>query len=91
MFRVMNCFAVLTIIFSSFFLYHIKSEARRDAALLVTLREDIRKEQEMINVLKAEWSHLDQPRRLQDLAGRYLDLRLLDAHQIIALKDLNEF
>lgn len=38
--------------------------------------------QEDLHVLRAEWSHLNQPHRLRQLAGQYLEIGPLDAKRI---------
>jgi cell division protein FtsL len=35
-----------------------------------------------LHVLRAEWSHLNQPHRLRQLAGQYLEIGPLDAKRI---------
>ena len=52
------------------------------------LRADIRTEREQIAALRAEWSRLDNPARLQGLAQRHTQLRRLDATQFDALANL---
>lgn len=43
------------------------------------IQEDIRS----IHVLKAEWSHLNSPARLRQLASKHIDLNPVKAEQII--------
>lgn len=38
--------------------------------------------EEDIHVLRAEWSHLNQPQRLRQLAGQYLEIGPLDAERV---------
>lgn len=42
-------------------------------------------EKEHIHMLKAEWSHLTEPRRLEALAEKYLDCAPTQPEQIVAL------
>lgn len=88
MIRVVNLVAVMAVILTSFALYRVKYEASSDAKRVAALRTDIATEEDTIAVLKAEWSHLNQPQRLQALSDRYLDLKPVDVHQIITLQDL---
>ena len=53
-------------------------------------RRSIAKEAEAIRVLKAEWSYLNQPERLQALARRHLTLGPTAAAQIVVLANLPE-
>ena len=41
----------------------------------------------MIHVLNAEWSHLNEPQRLQKLAEKYLDIGPMKTEQIAAVID----
>jgi hypothetical protein len=43
---------------------------------------------EALNVLKAEWEHLNDPQRLQLLSARYLELRPIGRKQIVSLRDI---
>lgn len=43
---------------------------------LRTLEAKVERERETIDMLTAEWAHLNNPERLEDLAQRYLDLGL---------------
>lgn len=38
--------------------------------------------EEDLHVLRAEWSHLNQPHRLRQLAGQYLEIGPLDAKRV---------
>jgi hypothetical protein len=71
--------------------YKIKREAEEQLAAVHRLQAEIRTEEETIDLLKADWSLLTQPSRLQKLTGLYasqLDLQPTDAHQIGSLDDL---
>jgi hypothetical protein len=52
------------------------------------IRKSIIESEESIHVLKAEWAHLNDPKYLQDLAQRYLDLSPIQGSQLISLKDV---
>ena len=49
---------------------------------LTTLNRNIVADQEALHVLRAEWSFLNQPARLEELSQRYLDLQPLNGAQI---------
>ncbi|MBV8538203.1 MAG: hypothetical protein JO128_21580 [Alphaproteobacteria bacterium] len=55
-------------------LYHLKNEVQAQEDQLFRVNRTILAEQEAIHVLRAEWSYLNQPARLQALASRHLDL-----------------
>ena len=88
MIRIVNLVAVMAVILTSFALYRVKYEAGSDAKKVTALRAEIATEKDTIAVLKAEWSHLNRPGRLQALSDRYLDLKPIDVHQIVTLRDL---
>lgn len=54
---------------------------------LVSLNRQIVREQESIQILKAEWSYLNTPTRLEKLAREYLQLQPSEARQFIAKAD----
>lgn len=71
--------------------YSMKDNAGRAADRVHKLRADIASEQEAITLLKAEWSVLDQPARLQELVGRYPDvlkLQPIDVRQLATVADI---
>lgn len=88
MIRIVHLVAVALVIFTSFALYRVKYEAGEKARELAALRTEIAAEKDMIAVLRAEWSHLNRPARLQELAARHLDLRPAGVHQLVTLQDL---
>jgi len=66
----------------------LKHEVQKLEARLSSVHRQIVNDQETLHVLKAEWSHLNQPERLKDLARRHLDLQPLAPGQIVRLEDL---
>ena len=48
----------------------------------------IAREQEALHVSRAEWSYLNRPDRLEELARRHLDLRVPTAEQTMRVSDL---
>ena len=55
---------------------------------LAGIHRDIAGEQEALHVLRAEWSYLNRPGRLEALARRHLDLRVPEAAQTMRVSDL---
>ncbi len=55
---------------------------------LTRVNRQIVQERETIHVLRAEWSYLNEPGRLADLASRHLSLAPLEASQMIRIEDL---
>lgn len=72
--------------------YMMKFEVERQETRLAALHQTLQRQEETIQVLGAEWSYLNRPERLRDLAARYLKLAPVAAKQIqsldaIALRD----
>lgn len=88
MIRAVNLVSVAIIIAVSAALYHIKYETGATAREVVELRQQVAAERDLVAVLRAEWSHLNQPARLQDLAMRHLQLEPITVDQMVTLKDL---
>lgn len=55
---------------------------------LVRLNRSIFAEQQAVHVLKAEWSHLNDPERLRALARRHLGMRPVTPNQLATVADL---
>jgi hypothetical protein len=51
---------------------------------------EIRREQDAVAALRAEWSKLDAPARIEDLARRHLALRQAEGRQFDRLDNLPE-
>lgn len=88
MFRFLNILAILGLIGTAAWAYSIKYETIYYAEQVKKLEKRADKEREAVNVLRAEWQHLNKPSRLQVLADRHLQLQALQAQQIIKLEDL---
>jgi hypothetical protein len=51
------------------------------------IRKTIRETGEAIHVLRAEWAHLNDPKRLQNLCERYLSVSPIKGSQFISLQE----
>jgi len=56
---------------------------------LTSLNQEAVSQEEAIHVLKAEWSYVNRPERLAELAGRYLELKPVAAAQLSAARQLD--
>lgn len=73
---------------AALFLFAVKQEVRQMEDDLRAAHRDILEQQEAIHVLETEWSYLNQPARIADLAKRHLGLRPIAAARIVRLEDL---
>jgi cell division protein FtsL len=90
MIRLLNICVIVALVFAAIYVYRIKFESTRKAEQVARLRLDIRREHDGIAELRAQWSKLDNPGRIQELAQRHLTLRMIDSHQFDALDHLPE-
>lgn len=91
MLRILNIFLILAVIAGAAIVYGMKHDAEDAADRVADLQRSIDDEQEKISLLKAEWSVLNQPARLQRLVERYnayLQLQSLEVDQIASIQDL---
>ena len=66
----------------------VNTEVREQEDRIERINRDIAGQIEAINVLRAEWSYLNQPARLEDLARAHLGLRAPMPHQVMRISDL---
>ena len=83
MVRLLNILAIASLIGSAIYAYSIKYETTFHAERIAKLKYQIRREQDQINMLRAEWAHLTRPERIQALADKFLDLQPVALSQIV--------
>ena len=91
MFRTSDIVLIAVMVAAAAFTYKTKHEAEDRQATLRKIEQQIRFEEDTIDLLKADWSLLTQPSRLQKLSQTYqaeLALQPLEAHQIVGLDEL---
>jgi hypothetical protein len=71
-----------------FGLFQLKHEVQALEDEMFRLNRAVIAEQQAIHVLKAEWSYINQPQRLQSLAARHLDLQPMKPAQLGTLSAL---
>jgi cell division protein FtsL len=71
-----------------FALFHLKYQVQALEDQLAKLNRSIVHEQEQIHVLRAEWTYLDRPERIEQLAKKYLDLAPPKASQISTIAEI---
>jgi hypothetical protein len=88
MIRTLSAISVGLLVLVSFELYNGVHRVKAQEQELVALKAQMAREEEAIRVLKAEWTYLNQPDRLQALARRHLALAPTGASQIVATSSL---
>jgi hypothetical protein len=90
-FRTSDIVLIAAMVAAAAFTYKTKHEAEDRQVALRKIEQQIRFEEDTIDLLKADWSLLTQPSRLQKLAETYrteLGLQPLEARQIVGLDEL---
>jgi cell division protein FtsL len=88
MIRLLNICVIVALVVAAVYVYRIKFESTRKGEQVARLRLDIRRERDAVADLRAQWSRLDNPIRIQELAQRHLALRMIDSHQFDQLDHL---
>ena len=83
--RPLTIAAVLLAALMAYGLYNMKYEVKGLEGRLTELNRQLVEQDEALQVLRAEWSYLNRPARLQRLAGHHLELAPVSVHGIEAL------
>lgn len=68
-----------------FVLFQVKYAVVEIEQKLAQTLQQIKREKDNIHILKAEWSHLNEPQRLQKLAEKFLDIMPMKTDQIASM------
>jgi|ERR1700745_3601245 cell division protein FtsL len=79
---------LLLVAIAGFGLFELKYRVQAQEQELARLDRQIQNDRNEIQVLRAEWAHLNDPHRLADLARRYLDLAPVAGIQIVRFEAL---
>ena len=90
MIRLLNFCVIAALFVAAAYVYKIKYESTQRAEQVAKLRTEIRREHDAIAGLRAEWSRLDSPARIQELVKRHLALKPIDQRQLDRLDQLPE-
>jgi hypothetical protein len=88
--RILHLLVIGVLVFAAAYVYRIKMESTARTERVLRLHAEIREQRDAIAALRAEWTKLDSPLRLQGLAERHLALKPLNATQYDQLKNLPE-
>ena len=73
--RLLNIVVIGVLILAAAFVYKIKFDSTLQAETVAKMRGELRRERDAIALLRAEWSKLQTPARLEAMAKRHLALR----------------
>ena len=65
--------------------YQLKYQVQGLEAQLARTNREIVAEQDAIHVLKAEWSYLNQPRQISEMARKFLEVAPIGPRQMVTL------
>ncbi len=88
MIRILNLVAIAALVGSAIYAYSIKYKTMFHAETVAGLKADIKKEQDKIGLLRADWANLTRPERVQALAEKLTQLQPLQLGQIVPVDAL---
>jgi len=88
--RIIHLIVIGVLVFAAAYVYRIKMDSTARTEQVLRLHAEVREQRDAIAALRAEWSKLDEPLRLQGLAERHLTLKPIGASQYDQLKNLPE-
>lgn len=91
MLRTFDIILIAAMLVAATVTYKIKYDAEKQIAVINKLKREIRHEEDTIRLLRADWSLLTQPGRLQKLVEVYdaeLGLKPIEALQITSVDDI---
>ena len=96
MLRFVNVCLVLGLVALTYVIYQVKYDARSLDKEIVALNKSLETERDAIAVLRAEWSLLNRPERIDRLAKKYLKLappspRQLKTLDTVSASDVERF
>lgn len=82
--RYLNVLAICALVGSALYAYSVKYETILFSEQIVKVEHSIEREQDRINMLRAEWAYVTRPERLQALADKHLpDMQQIATNQIL--------
>ena len=88
--RFVNICLVLALVALAYVIYEGKYEARALDEDIGGLRKDIEKERDAVAVLRAEWSLLNRPERIERLAEKHLKLKPARPQQLVTIETVSD-
>ena len=90
MLRFVNICLVLGLVALAYVIYQVKYQARGLDAEIASIGKKIDEERDAIAVLRAEWSLLNRPERIERLAKKYLKLAPAKPLQLVTVDTVTE-
>jgi cell division protein FtsL len=90
MLRFLNLVAIVALVGSALYAYSIKYQTILRAEQITKMKHEVKAERDAIAVLRAEWTFLTRPERIQQLADKHLDLQQLAVSQIVTAQAVPE-
>ena len=84
----LNLVVIAALILAAAYVYRIKFDSTVQAERLARIRSQVRHERDTIAALRAQWSELDNPARIEALAKRFLPLKPIAPTQFDKLDNL---
>jgi cell division protein FtsL len=88
MMRFLNVLAIVALIGSAVYAYSIKYATLYQAERMAKLQRELTAETDSVATLRAEWSHVAAPVRIEALADKYLSGQVMELPQIATLSSL---
>lgn len=86
--RFLSAFLISGLLGLTYGIYQIKYDTRDQDIRVAELRRTIQEERDSVAILRAEWSHLNRPERVERLARKHLGLEPLKSQQIMSSEQL---
>ena len=90
MLRFVNICLLIGLVAAAYVIYEVKYESRTLEEGIAALKRGIEAERDSIAVLRAEWSLLNRPERIERLAVKYLNLTRARPNQLVSLDSLKD-
>jgi cell division protein FtsL len=90
MLRFVNVCLVLGLVALAYVIYQVKYEARALDEEIASLGKQIDDERDALAVLRAEWSLLNRPERIERLAQKYLKLAPAQPRQLVTVDTVSD-
>jgi hypothetical protein len=90
MLRFLNVLAIVALVGSAVYAYSTKYATLYQAEKMIKLKHELQSEIDSVAMLRAEWSHVANPVRIEALADKYLGGQVMQLSQISTVAGLPE-